>query len=191
MSCCNRPLTYLVSNCCPPSNMQHRVTSTSACLNFFKCNRLPSFPPSPGQLKWQVSCYMPAIAKCRLVQVTEQLGSASGHPIQFFSCRERPSSGEWLQSVHCRRNTTPPPPQTSAVRLCHSTVWNTGEMTLEINLYELTVLCECYVLEMERMETWGNSWRFWNRKCIKWVKKLFHHQICYFLGGKFSYARMY
>jgi hypothetical protein len=47
------------------------------------------------------------------------------------------------------------------------------------------------VLETERMETWGNSLRFWNRKCIKRVKKLFRRGICYFLGGKFSYAGMY
>jgi hypothetical protein len=66
-----------------------------------------------------------------------------------------------------------------------------GEMTLEMNLYELTVPFECCILETEQMETWGNSLRFWNRKFIKWAKKLFRHQICYFLGGKFSYAGMY
>jgi hypothetical protein len=47
------------------------------------------------------------------------------------------------------------------------------------------------ILETERMETLGNSLRFWNRKCIKRVKKLFHHEICYFLGGKFFYAGIY
>jgi hypothetical protein len=44
------------------------------------------------------------------------------------------------------------------------------------------------VLERERMETWGNSLRFWNRKCIKRVKWWFRREICYFVGGKFSYA---
>jgi hypothetical protein len=78
-----------------------------------------------------------------------------------------------------------------AVRLHHSTVWNVGKMTLEINLYELTAPFECRVLEMERMETWGNYLRFWNRKYIKWVKKLFRCQIYYMLGGKFSYAGLY
>jgi hypothetical protein len=34
-----------------------------------------------------------------------------------------------------------------------------AEMTLGINLYELTTPSECGVLEMERMETWGNSLR--------------------------------
>jgi hypothetical protein len=58
------------------------------------------------------------------------------------------------------------------VRLCHFTVWNMGEMTLEINFYELTAPFECCVLETERMETWGNSLRFWHRKCIKRVKKI-------------------
>jgi hypothetical protein len=79
----------------------------------------------------------------------------------------------------------------SAVRLHHSTLWNMGEMTLEINLCEVTAPFECCILETEWMETWGNSLRFRNRKCIKCVKKFFHHQICYFLGRKFSYAGMY
>jgi hypothetical protein len=35
-----------------------------------------------------------------------------------------------------------------------------GEMTLEINIYELTMPFECCVLEMEQMETWRNSLRF-------------------------------
>jgi hypothetical protein len=35
-----------------------------------------------------------------------------------------------------------------------------AEITLEINLYELTVPFECYILERERMETGGNSLRF-------------------------------
>jgi hypothetical protein len=50
---------------------------------------------------------MPAVAKRRLMQVTKQLGSASGRSIQFFGCLERPSSGHWLQSLHRERNTTP------------------------------------------------------------------------------------
>jgi hypothetical protein len=142
-----------------------------------------------GQLKWQVSCYMPAVAKLRLMQVMEQLGWASGRPIQFFSCRERLSSGDRLTAVSVSQKKYDTP--ASAVRFCHSTVWNVGELTLEINLYELTTPFECCVLETERMETWGNSLRFWNRKSIKWVKKLFCHEICYFLGRKFSYAGIY
>jgi hypothetical protein len=35
-----------------------------------------------------------AVAKRRLMQVMKQLGSASGHPIQFFGCRDRSSSEE-------------------------------------------------------------------------------------------------
>jgi hypothetical protein len=46
-------------------------------------------------------------------------------------------------------------------------------------------------LEIERMETWGSSLRVWNRKYIKWAKKLFRCHICYFLGGKCPYAGMY
>jgi hypothetical protein len=41
------------------------------------------------------------------------------------------------------------------------------------------------VLETEQMETQGNCFRFCNRKCIKWVKKVFHCQSCYLLGSKF------
>jgi hypothetical protein len=51
-------------------------------------------------------------------------------------------------------------------------------------------LTDC-ILEMDPMETWGSSLKFWNRKFIKWVKKMFCRQICYFLGRKFSYAGMY
>jgi hypothetical protein len=147
--------------------MEHRVTSTNVCLNFFECYWLPSFPQSPGRLKRQVSCYMPTIAKRRLMQVTEQLGSASGCPIRFFGCCDRPSNGDWLQSCASQKKYDTP---ALGVRLCHSTVWNMGELTLEINLYELTAPFECCILEMERMESWENSLRFWNRKCSKWVK---------------------
>jgi hypothetical protein len=127
-----------------------------------------------------------SIAKCRLMQVTEQLGSASGRPIQFFGCHERLSSGDWLTAVSALRKKYDTP--ASAVRLRHSAVWNMAEMTLRINLYELIMPFEHCVLETEWMETQGNSLRFWNRKCIKWVKKLFHCQICYFLGRKFPDA---
>jgi hypothetical protein len=60
-----------------------------------------------------------------------------------------------------------------AVRLRHFTMWNVAEMTLAINLYELTAPFENCILETEQMETRGNSLRFWNRKYIKWVEKCF------------------
>jgi hypothetical protein len=41
-----------------------------------------------------------------------------------------------------------------------------GEMALEVNLYELTAPYECCVLEMEQMETWGNSLRFLNKNVL-------------------------
>jgi hypothetical protein len=71
------------------------------------------------------------------MQVTEQLGSASSHPIQFFGCHDkRPSSGEWLTTVSASWNKYDTP--ASDVSLRHSAVWNVVEMTLKINLYELT-----------------------------------------------------
>jgi hypothetical protein len=109
-------------SCFKPLSLQQRGTScrsTSACLNFFKCYWLPSFPPSPGQLKQQVSCCMPAIAKRRLMQVTEQLGSAPSRLIQFFGCHDRLSSGG-LTTVYALRKKSSTP--ASAVRLGHSTV---------------------------------------------------------------------
>jgi hypothetical protein len=48
-----------------------------------------------------------SVAKCRLLQVMEQLGSLSGRLIQFFGCHEKPSSGDWLQSLRRGKNTTP------------------------------------------------------------------------------------
>jgi hypothetical protein len=167
--------------------MEHRVTSTSTCLNFFKCYWLPSFPPSPGTLKQQVSCYMPAIAKCRLMQVMEQLGSASDRPIQFFSCHERPCSGDWLQSVHHGRNMTPPHrPWGCTIPLCET--WGKWPWRLTSMNWPRHLNAAFW---KQQMETCGNSLRFWNRKYSKWIKKLFRHQICYFLGGKFSYVGMY
>jgi hypothetical protein len=113
-----------------------------------------------------------SIAKCRRKQVAEQLVSVSGCPIQFFGCREGSSGGDWLtywlQSLHCGR-------RTARLRQpwgCHFAVWNIAEMTLEINLYEVTTPFERCVLETVLMETQGNSSRFWSRKCIKWVKKI-------------------
>jgi hypothetical protein len=35
-----------------------------------------------------------------------------------------------------------------------------AEMSLEINLYEVTMPFECCILETEQMETQGNSLRF-------------------------------
>jgi hypothetical protein len=124
------------------------------------------------------------------MQVTKQLGSASGHPISFFGCCDkRPSSGEWLiaDSASLKKYDTP----ATAMRLRHSAVWNVAEMTLKINLYELTAHHLNAAFWKQRMETQGNSLRFWNTKCIKQVKELFRSEICYFLGGKISYAGMY
>jgi hypothetical protein len=47
------------------------------------------------------------------------------------------------------------------------------------------------VLETERMETRGNSLDFDTENVLNGQKKLFHHEICYFLSGKFSYAGVY
>jgi hypothetical protein len=103
---------------------------------------------------------MPAVAKHR--QVTEQLGSASSCPIQLFGCSERLSSGNWLPEVSAlqKKYNTP----TVAVRLCHSAVWNVAEMTLEINLYQLTVPFERCVLEIEQMEKMGKFCKILKQK---------------------------
>jgi hypothetical protein len=134
---------------------------------------------------------LPHARRCQhvLMHITEEVGSASGCLIQFFGCHERLSSGYWLTEVSALQKKYDMPMAT--MRLCHSAVQNVAEMTLEINLCQLTTPFEHCVLEMEQMETQGNSLRFWNRKCIKWVKKLFHPQICNFFGGKFSYTGMY
>jgi hypothetical protein len=102
---------------------QPRVTPASARLNFFKCYWLPWFPPSPRLFKRQ------NVAKRRLMQATKQLGSASGHLIQFFGCRDkRSSSGEWLTAVSAlgKKYET----SVTAVRSRHSAVWYVAEMTL-------------------------------------------------------------
>jgi hypothetical protein len=164
-----------------PQQWENHVTLTSTCLNFFKSYWLPSFPPSPRQLKRQVE------AKRRLMQVMEQLGSASGHPIQFFGCRDRLSSGNWLTAVSAswKKYDT----SVLAVRLRHSSVRNAMKMTLDSILYELTVLFERCILETERMETWGNSLRFWNRKCIEMGKKIVSSSILLLLRQEIFLCR--
>jgi hypothetical protein len=165
-------------------------TSTSTCLNFFKCYWLPSFPPSPGQLKRQVSCHMPALPNAGLCRYWNHYNQILATGYNFLVLvRDRVMGTDRLTAVSVLQNKYDTPPL--AMKLRHSAVWNEAEMTLEINLYELTAPFEHCVLETEQMETQGNSFRFWNRKCIKWVKKLFHCQMCYFLGGKFSYAGMF
>jgi hypothetical protein len=103
-----------------------------------------------------------SIAKRRLMQVTEQLGSASGLPIQFFGCHERPSRGDWLTAVSALQKKYDTP--ALAMRLRHLAVWNVVEMTSEINLYELTVPLECCVLEMEEMENSGTLFKVLKQK---------------------------
>jgi hypothetical protein len=53
---------------------------------------------------------------------------------------------------------------TLAVRVCHSAVWNMAEMTLEINLYELSTQFERCILETEWMGARVYSLRFWNKR---------------------------
>jgi hypothetical protein len=75
-----------------------------------------------------VSTTSQAVAKCRLMQVMKQLGSASSHPIQFFGCRDkRPCNGEWLAAVSAswKKHDT----SATAARLHYSAVWNVAEVT--------------------------------------------------------------
>jgi hypothetical protein len=108
-----------------------------------------------------------SIAKCRLMQVTEHLWSVSSRPIQFSGCRDRPSSGDSLQSLHCRKNTT-----------CPCQLWGCVILLCEMwqkwpwRLTYMNWPCHLNAAFWKRNE-WkrgGNSLRFWNRKCIKWVK---------------------
>jgi hypothetical protein len=96
-------------------------------------------------------------------------------------CDKRSSSGEWLTAVCAlwKKYET----STMAVRLRHSAVWNMAEVTLTVHHLNTAFW-------KQWMQTQGNSLRFWNKKCIKWVKKLFHREICDFLGRKFSCAGM-
>jgi hypothetical protein len=188
---------------CQTAVPRSRVASTSTCLmcltvelraskvepprccrlvhlNFFKCYWLPEFPPSDRPVE---------TSTCQRCQMQADIGHGPAGigflPLDtiFWSSWQRLISGNWLQSLHHGRNTTPP---------CHEVASfccvKLAEMTMEINVRELTVLFEHCILEIERMETQGNFLRFWYRK---WVQKLFCHQICYFLGGKFAYAGTY
>jgi hypothetical protein len=130
-----------------------------------------SFLLVPGNWtsKWAATC------QCCQTQAHACHGTAgiSFRPLNtiFQLSWQRPSSGKWLAAVFALRKKYDIP--ASAVRLCNSAVWNVAEMTLEINLYEQTMPFECCVLETEQMKTQKNYLGFWNRKCIKWVKKSF------------------
>jgi hypothetical protein len=121
------------------------------------------------------------------MQVMEQLGSASGCPIQFFGYRERPSSGGLTTVCASRKKyDTPHRPWGCVIPLCET--WRN-----DLGDYPLWTDHAIWMLHFGNGMNGnvGKFLRFWNRKCIKWVKKLFHCQICYFLGGKFSYVGMY
>jgi hypothetical protein len=98
--------TYLASNHCPPATCDYR-------------QRAPKLLQM--LLAALVSMKSHAVAKCRLMQVTEKLGSASGHLIQIFGCRDkRPSSGERLTAVSAfgRNMTTLRRPWGCVILLC-------------------------------------------------------------------------
>jgi hypothetical protein len=118
------------------------------------------------------------------MQVTKQLALASGHPILFFGCcdRDQVVENDWLQSLHCGGNVTPPcRPWGCVILLCET--WQKWPWRLTY----MTWLCHLNAAFWKQcMETQENFLRFWYRKCIKWVKKLFCHQICYFVGRKFN-----
>jgi hypothetical protein len=112
-----------------------------ARLEFFKRYWLPEFPPSSGQLKWQVSLYVPVLPmQAHAGHGTLRTGFWPLNTI-FWSWQRVVGDG-WLQSLHHVRNTKP-----RAMRLCHSAMWNLAEMTLEINLCELTAPFEHCILE--------------------------------------------
>jgi hypothetical protein len=145
-----------------------------AHLNFFKCYWLPEFPPSD----WPVET-----STCQHCQIQAHVGHGTARigfwPLNkiIWSSWQRPSSGDrrtdwltdWLTAVSAsweKYNT----PHHEVASFC----WvKPVEMTLEINICELTTPFECCMLETEQMETRGSCLRFWYRKCITWVKKLF------------------
>jgi hypothetical protein len=113
-----------------------------ACLNFFKCYWPPESSPSSWPVDMASQLPHARVAKCRLMQVTEQLGYYSSLPpsTTFRSSWQRMNSGDWLQSLHRGQNATPP--RHEVVSLCCVKV---AEMTFEFNLYELTVPFESLI----------------------------------------------
>jgi hypothetical protein len=139
-----------------------------ACLHFLKHYWPPEFPPSVPQLKQQVRFHTPALPNAGSCGSWNRLVGLLPPPpppppdIIFWSLWQTPSSGDWLQSVHCGRNKTPPRHEIASfccVKL--------AQMTFQINLYELTAPFEQCILETGWMEIRGNCLRFWYRKCIK------------------------
>jgi hypothetical protein len=66
-----------------------------------------------------------------------------------------------------------------------------AEITLEINLYELTTPFEPLRFGKATNGNMGKFFKILKQKVYKWFKNLFHRQICYFLGRKFPYAGRY
>jgi hypothetical protein len=155
-----QPPTYLASDRCPPSG----VASTSTWLMHVmvelcasKVEPLVTLASVPKVLQMLLAAWVPSQFPANWSFHMPALPDTI-----FWSSWQRPSSGDWLD---CTR------PRHDVVSFCCVKL---TEITLEIDLQELTVPFECCILETEQMETGG---RFWYRKCIKWVQKLFCQQL--------------
>jgi hypothetical protein len=106
--------------------MELQMASASA-LNVFNCYWLPEFPRNSLPIE---------TSTCQRWQMQVHVGCGTGK-IGFSPCDtifrsswQRLSSGDWLQSLHCRRNTTYP---------CHEVASfccvKLAEITMVINLY--------------------------------------------------------
>jgi hypothetical protein len=107
-SCHNQPPTYCMSKCCPPQKC-----GTPCHFDYHAPKLLPvllaAFVSSKSQAVEEASELPHAcVAKRRLMQVTEQLWSASGRRYNFsVVLRDWVVGTDWLQSLHRGRNTTP------------------------------------------------------------------------------------
>jgi hypothetical protein len=84
---------------CQTAVPQQRVTPASTRLNFFQCCWLPYFPPRPRLL--------PNTVSCRSQNSYSQL-LATRYSFLVVVARDHVVGSDSLQSLHRRRNTTPP-----------------------------------------------------------------------------------
>jgi hypothetical protein len=89
-------------------------------------------------------CQMQAHAGHKTARIGFRLSNTIFWLSRWKSDRDQVVGNDWLQSLHHGRNTTPL--RDEVVSLCGVKL---AEMTLETNLYELTVPFECYILETE------------------------------------------
>jgi hypothetical protein len=127
----------------------------------------------PGTWSGKWRCHMPVLPNgglCRSRNSEHQFPATRYNFLVVV--RYRVVETDWLQSLYHGKCGTPPcRPWLRIILLCET--WQ--KWPFRLTYMNWPHHFEHCILETVWMETQGSSLRFWNRKCIKWAKKLFCH----------------